>query len=211
MNFWNSVPPQVPVNEYYEATWFKIAGVDFEGPGAAGQWKALGFWAVAIAPGGYEGTLYNVLTANNIVGSTSAGVLANSWLFGFVRQGTDIPAWRIDSGIIANNKWYRMELYMQINTPVTSSNGVLKIWLTNVTDGGAPVLVINSTTRQYRSAANPSAFWLRHYDPTWGGGSPGPKTRNDYVHIARMAGFGSTGGSPPDTTPPNTPTGLAVT
>jgi hypothetical protein len=209
LNFWGSPPPQIQVDEYYEATWFKITGANFEGPGT-GQWKLLGFWAVANAPGGYPGILYQILSANGTVGSTSAGVLANSWIFGFVRQGTDIPNWRIDSGVVLNDKWYRMELYMQINTPVTSANGVLKIWLTNVTDGGAPVPLINSTNRQYRSAALPAAFWLKHYSPTWGGTSTGPKTRNDYVHIARTAGFGSAGGSPPDVTPPSTPTGLGV-
>ena len=207
LNLWGSTGPRIPVMQYYEATYFKIVGSSFEGPGT-GQWKALGYWAVGIPSGGYSGTIYNVFSVAGTSGTTSAGVLGTSWTFGIAAQGH--VSWRIDAGTILADKWYRMEIYMDAGS-LDTANGVLKVWLTNISDSGAATLVINSTNRPYRTTANPDGFWNRHYTPVWGGSSFGPKTRNDFVHIAHMAAYGLvSGGGATDVTNPNPPTGLTA-
>ena len=105
-----------------------------------------------------------------------------------------------------------MEIRMVLENPVGTANGILEVWLTNVTDGAAPVKIISSANRTYRNAANPAGFWSRSFVPVWGGGSLGPKTREDHLQIARMASWAKGGiitpPPPPDTTPPAKPKNL---
>ena len=208
MNFWNTPSPRIPVTHYYEAIWFKINGADFENPGT-GPWKLLGFWAVGDPSGGGSNSLYQFVSCAHQVGSTAAGLVCDTWTTAFDHQNFAVR--RIDAGTVQNNKWYRMEIEMVMNTPVTSANGVLKVWLTNVTDGGAATQIINVANFVYRDPTHPDGVWLRHYDPTWGGGSPAPKTRNDSVNIARIVGYGNSSGTTPpptDTTAPSPPTNV---
>jgi len=177
-----------PVNEYYEAGWFKLVGPNFEGPGSSGEWKALGYWAVAGAPGsGQDNDVYQVLGPTGTTTKTAAGIIASQWYFSVRMQ--NYAAWTLTGGTVLSNKWYRYEIHMVANT-VGASNGVLEVWLTDVTDGGSPTKVITSTNRVYRTSSNPAGFWQRTFVPVWGGSAPVGKTRNDNVEVARIAGFG---------------------
>ncbi|MEK7328163.1 MAG: hypothetical protein AAB217_23210, partial [Chloroflexota bacterium] len=192
INLWNAADyPQV--TEYYEAMWFRLPGQNFEGPGTAGQWKMPGYWSVGAPPGGYAGQIYGVIQAAGATTPTSAGVLASQWSMS-IRAQVHV-SWAVyGAGLnVLCGKWYRMETRMVLENPVGATNGILEVGLTNVTDGAAPVKIISSADRTYRNAANPAGFWSRHFVPVWGGGSLGPKTRDDHLQIARMAAWAKGG------------------
>jgi hypothetical protein len=188
---WSS-PSWPQMTEYYEAGLLRIGGSSFEGPGSTGQWKILGYWAVGQAPGGYGAQIFGLAAPVNVVGTTTAGQIATTWKLGILAQNQ--VTWAVWSSstslLIQCGKWYRYEIHMVLDNPAGASNGVLEVWLTNVTDGGAPVKIISQTDRPYRSSTATAGFWARWYDPVWGGGSPSPKTRNDHLQVAQMTGFG---------------------
>jgi hypothetical protein len=169
------------MGEYYEAGWFRIganaSATDFQGPGS-GEWKLLGYWAVGATPGGYSAQIYNVASSSGTSGTWNLSIRA---------QGA--TSWSSGGGSVLCGKWYRYEIHMVLNDPDVP-NGVLEFWLTNVSDGGAPVKVISKTDRLYRTSGSPAGFWQRSFVPVWGGGG-GVKDRNDHLQIARMAGFGA--------------------
>lgn len=218
LNFWGTTNPKVPTNTYYEALEFRVIGngTNFEHPGV-GPWKILGFWGVGDPIDGYNGGLYSLVEAGNNLG-TSPGTnhqLASVFNFGMVRQSPDnsLGGQRINAGSFTLLKRYRVEFCFKINDlpPVGQppiANGVMKVWITNLTDAGSAQLVINVSNFKYRNNAYPTAFKSRHFNLTWGGGSPYAKTRNDVLEFTHIAGFGLSGGGggSADTTSPLAPT-----
>lgn len=90
------------------------------------------------------------------------------------------------------------------------ADGILKVWITNITDGGAATLVMNSSNRIYRVSAEPNGFFNRHYNVTWGGSSPNLKLGTSYANLIFIAGFGAGAAGGTDTTNPNPPTSLTA-
>lgn len=178
--------------EYYEAGWFSLPGADFEGPGGGGEWKILGYWAVGQGwPNGYDAQIYSVATPVGSSGSTAAGTVASTWSLSIrAQQQVSWAAYPNGALNIQCGKWYRYEIHMILENPVGAKNGVLEVWLTNVTDGGSPVKILSYYDRTYRNSSNAAGFWKRSFVPVWGGGGPAPKTRNDHLQIARMAAWG---------------------
>ncbi|MGH7536080.1 MAG: hypothetical protein ACREMG_10945, partial [Gemmatimonadales bacterium] len=178
--------------EYYEAGWFSLPGSDFEGPGSTGEWKMLGYWAVGQGwPGGYDAQIYTLISPVNVTGHTVAGTVASSWSFSVrAQQQVAWAAYPNGSLNIQCGKWYRYEIHMILENPVGAANGILEVWLTNVTDGGSPVKILSFSDRTYRNSSNTAGFWKRSFVPVWGGGGPATKTRNDHLQIARMAAWG---------------------
>lgn len=178
--------------EYYEAGWFTLPGTDFEGPGGSGEWKILGYWAVGQGwPNGYDAQIYGVATPAGSSGSTSAGVISSTWSLSIrAQQQVSWAAYSNGALKVQCGKWYRYEIHMVLENPVGAKNGILEVWLTNVTDGGSPVKILSYSDRTYRNTSNAAGFWKRTYVPVWGGNGPAPKTRNDHLQIARIAGWG---------------------
>lgn len=222
LNFWNTAGPRVPVNAYYEAMWIKVVGngTNFEVAGD-GPWKLGGFWGVGDPPGGYSGGMYMLVDRGNDLGTITntstdpdtVNQLSSVFNLAMVRQSTSSELVRREGGgQLLLGVWYRLEFYFVIND-IGSANGIMKVWLTTYNNAGAitagPTLVINWSNWRYRNAAYPHAFWVRHYSPTSGGRMPNTKTRDDFLHIAKFAGFGSVAGGG-DITKPTPPTGLTA-
>jgi len=60
-------------------------------------------------------------------------------------------------------QWHLIELYCKLNTPVASSNGILRYWV----DGE---LLFDDSTLRYRDSDGDRKFWTCNWFPTWGGG-----------------------------------------
>jgi hypothetical protein len=66
------------------------------------------------------------------------------------------------------------------------ANGILRVWLTNLTDGGT--VMAERTDVQWRNSFNPATgFFIRHWDPIWGGTSGGTLSQaNQKIRVANM-------------------------
>src|SRR5687768_10692444 len=153
-NVWGTHNPRVPTDEYYEAIWIKIVGngTNFENPGTS-PWKFNGFWGVGEPVGGYSGGMFALLEASNDLGNSPGTNNKLSTTFGMSvsRQSSSSElVRRIHGGNLTVGKWYRIEYYFRINT-MGSANGLMKVWITNVTDSGSASLVINISNMLYRN------------------------------------------------------------
>lgn len=190
---WNTATQTPVVNHYYEAGWFQLVGTTFEGPGA-GQWKVLGYWGVGTA--GATNVVYGVVIPTGSTASTAAGIVAHDWLLDIAAQNH--ISWRYGmyyggttgTMLVSGGNWYRYELEMQKDSSAGAGDGILRLWLTNVTGGIGPVKILDRQV-PYTNSTNPYGFDVRALVPVWGGGGPANKTRSDHVRWARLAGFGA--------------------
>jgi hypothetical protein len=159
-------------SEIFESAWFKLVGSDFEAPDAG--MKLLGFWGVA------EAENWNKVS-NQIYGMIPGGIRSAFTLD--IRQQGPVARSMVPnvngSALIQVGQWTRYEVYMKLND-IGAANGVLKVWINGT-------LTHEYRDVTWRTAAAPSGFFGRNWDPTWGGmGNPATKRRIDHMLVDHM-------------------------
>lgn len=188
--------PSAQYTDWYESMVFNIIGDSPDGiangatmefPGDGAPMKPLGFWGLDSAS---NNDIYNgghpvggVLNAN---GNRVTDEIAMSMSAQTLGPGA---SWTVSSGTVRVGRWYRMEWLFLLNT-IGQQDGTLRVWLTDITAGGGPVLVTDRSPAlgnglDFRTTDVPGGFRFRRFDPTWGGipNPPTTKIRNDYVLI----------------------------
>ncbi len=178
----------------YESSWIRVPGSDFE-MNCIGV-KFGGYIGVATAAqGGAPAQVYIVSyvkdcgTQGSPVMRTKVPIMVQqqAYLSEISPQGREldqnvVPA---EDSVFTFGVWHHLEYVMTLNSPPSSANGMLKLWL----DGQ---LLMDYTDVQWRDAQYPSGFWGREWAPYWGGGgdSTATKTQTDYFQIDHVYASG---------------------
>ncbi len=159
----------------YESTRFKLPGASFENQEVGA--KILGYWGVGTNnTGGTPTQLYSQMRGN---GSSTA--IASAFPLDLKMQGSAYAAYPQNQNLttlITCGVWHQFEMVATLNT-IGLANGVLQWWL----DG---VLIGSYSNVTFRTAASPSGFWGRQYDPVWGGAGGAAKTRTDELWLDHL-------------------------
>jgi hypothetical protein len=154
---------QTAHNHYYESFTFKIPDSRFEVHGPSGGMKFFGWWGVGqrgaannqaagwiAAVGGNPATAFRIEVRQQIVQTRN------------LTQNVDATPY------LTTQAWHRVEFLFVANS-IGSANGECYVWI----DGHK---IISYTNVVWRTSSYPSAFFVRKYDPTWGGNGGGRKT-----------------------------------
>jgi hypothetical protein len=166
---WNGTDRQ-QFSRIYEHGRARVVGSSFETP--VPGFKMLGYWGVndPTAGGGNPTQLYQM--------ANSGSGMQTSWAWAMYGQGN--VSWgkyqnRNTSKQIRAGEWFTYEILMVLNS-VGQDNGILKVWQ----DG---VLVMEYYDVRYRTQSFQAGFWGKKLDAVWGGGSVGPKVRDDFTQF----------------------------
>lgn len=162
---------------YYESFTFRIPEAKFEIHGPSGGMKFFGYWGV-----GQRGA-------------------ANNQVFGFIAaaNGNPASAFRIEvrqqnvqtrnltqnvdgTPYLTTQAWHQVEFVFVANT-VGSANGVCRVWI----DGHK---IIDYSNVIWRTSAYPNAFFIRKFDPIWGGNGGGRKAQTNSMELDHVYASG---------------------
>lgn len=173
---------RVQFDEFYESCLIRIPTSDFEFTGAPG-WKMLGYWGAGRDPAdGSDTEIYNIVsntdaivTGTNLRSEMPLRVYQQSVISRSIAPNTGTAAQQR----FVCNQWNQIEHYMKLNTPTSSANGLLKVWLNGV-------LILNYTDLQWRTDTSPYGFYGRRFASIYGGGGTDLKTRSDSFQVAHL-------------------------
>jgi len=162
---------------YYESFVFRIPEAKFEVHSPSGGMKFFGLWGV-----GQRGA------ANNQVAGwiSAAGANPASAFRIEVRQQVVLTrnlTQNVDpTPYLTTQAWHQVEFQFVANT-IGSANGTCRVWI----DGHK---VIDYSNVTWRTSTYPAAFFVRKYDPIWGGDGGGRKVQTNSMELDHLYASG---------------------
>ena len=162
---------------YYESFTFKIPESTFEIQGPSGGMKFFGYWGVGqrnaadnqafgwlAAVGTNPGSAFRIEVRQQNVQTRN------------LTQNVDRTAY------LTTRAWHQVEFLFVANT-VGAANGVCRVWV----DGHK---VIDYSNVTWRTPSYPNAFFVRKFDPTWGGNGGANKTQTNSMELDHVYASG---------------------
>ena len=162
---------------YYESFTFRMSQAKFEVHGPSGGMKFFGWWGV-----GQRGA------ANNQVAGWISAVGGNpSNLFRIEVRQQIVQTRNLTQNVdptpyLTTQAWHQVEFQFIANT-IGSANGVCRVWI----DGHK---IIDYSNVIWRTSTYPAGFFLRKYDPTWGGNGGPNKTLTNSMELDHIYASG---------------------
>lgn len=168
------------VSHWYESTRVKILGPSIEmqtGTSPAGM-KLFG-----LVGAGQTGAANNQI----ILGANTTGPNPTTALQIHISQQNVVARHMYPnvntSALLTVGQWHQIEWLFDLND-VGVANGRAQVWI----DG---VKVIDYGDVVWRTTTYPAGFFIRKWDPTWGGGGTTPKQQTDVMYLDHIYGAGN--------------------
>jgi len=160
----------------YEASWVRVPTPDFEMQQVGV--KFLGYVGVGLNGRNRVANQIYFLSDNpdgvtHAVSSARVSVIIQD--VGDRRMNQNVDTNRV----FTFGAWHRMEYLMTLNDTLNNAavpNGSLRVWWDSVLTTSYDDIV-------WRTPANPSGFWGRHWAPVWGGAGGPNRSREDFLQI----------------------------
>lgn len=162
---------------YYESFTFKIPDAKFEIHGPSGGMKFFGYWGV-----GQRGAANNQVfgwissASGNPSNLFRIEVRQQNFLTRNLTQNVDATPY------LTTQTWHQVEFLFIANT-IGSANGVCRAWI----DGHK---IIDYSNVTWRTSTYRAGFFMRVYNPVWGGNGGGSKTMTNSMELDHIYASG---------------------